>query len=221
MKNDACSLTHSLPDTFQHQPVLLSEILDLLHIYPGMTVIDATLGLGGHSEAFLNSIGTSGKLIAFEWDARNRSLAEKRLSSWENISIIPQSFSCLKTGCQERNILHADAILFDIGISSAHLDDASRGFSYRYDAPLDMRMNTENTITAEILLQEYSEEELRNLFWRLGEEPQSRRIAAALVTERKKILSKRQNNSSLFSKNSVREIQKKWHLAFFRRFVSP
>ena len=62
------------------------------------------------------------------------------------------------------NILHADAILFDIGISSAHLDDASRGFSYRYDAPLDMRMNTENTITAEILLQEYSEEELRNLF---------------------------------------------------------
>ncbi|QQS59942.1 16S rRNA (cytosine(1402)-N(4))-methyltransferase RsmH [Candidatus Peregrinibacteria bacterium] len=197
MKNEYCSLTHSLPSSFEHHPVLLQEVLHLLNIRSSITVVDATLGLGGHSEAFLNAIGDTGKLIAFEWDERNRLQAEKRLEKWKKKYIVPKSFSHLEFGCREHGISEADAILFDIGISSAHLDDASRGFSYRNDGPLDMRMDTKQSVTAELLLKESSEEELRMLFRNFGEEPQARRIASAIVEERKKF--PLQTTSELFA----------------------
>jgi 16S rRNA (cytosine1402-N4)-methyltransferase len=177
---------NSLPvPLLQHSPVLLSEVLEQLPLETGNTVIDATLGLGGHTKKMAEKIGPTGTLIAFEWDERNRALAQKHLSGLTNVTIIPTGFSCLLKECQKRNIMGVDAILFDFGISSAHLDDAKRGFSYRLSGPLDMRMNTEKPKTAADFISSSSETELADIFFHLGEERRSRQIAKKIVELRK------------------------------------
>lgn len=171
---------------FQHSPVLLSEVLEHLPLIPGNTVIDATLGLGGHTRSMAEKIGPSGKLIAFEWDARNREIAQKSLADLKNVTIIPRGFSSLTEECQKRGVACVDAILFDLGISSAHLDDAKRGFSYRFSSPLDMRMDTTKPQSAADLLETLPEKELADIIYQYGEERRSRQIANKIVEERKK-----------------------------------
>ncbi len=169
-----------------HAPVLLQEIVELLPLTRGATVIDATLGLGGHSQEILKKIGPTGHLIGFDWDQRNREIARENLSDFPNKTIIAAGFSHLEEESHRHGIEKVDAILFDIGISSAHLDDASRGFSYRKEGPLDMRMDTTKEICAADLVHGLPEEELAHIIWKYGEERQSRKIAKAIVERRKK-----------------------------------
>lgn len=171
---------NSLPKHFLHTPVLLSEILEKMNFQEGETIIDATLGLGGHSSALLEKIGPRGRLFGFDWDARNREIAAQNLRHFPNAEIIPAPFSHISAEMKARGITHVDAILFDLGISSAHLDDADRGFSFRFSAPLDLRMNSEAKTTAADLLQEKSADELADIFWKYGEECYSRVIAAEI-----------------------------------------
>jgi 16S rRNA (cytosine1402-N4)-methyltransferase len=181
-----CPFTYSLPqvNTLTHQPILLNEVLQVLDIKPGMVVIDATLGLGGHSKAFANVVGKTGKVYAFDWDARNIAIAKQNLASFDNIEFIQAEFSSIVHECNMRNVGHVDAIFFDLGISSAHLDDAERGFSYRFDAPLDMRMNSKLQTTAADLLADTSQQELARIIYVYGQERFSRQIAAELVARR-------------------------------------
>ena len=168
-----------------HLPVLLREVLECLPLRSGATVVDATLGLGGHAAHMLRKIGNEGKLFGFEWDARNRAIAQKRLEGFPNITIIPHPFSHLKRELQNREVRTVDAFLFDLGISSAHLDDAQRGFSYRFDAPLDLRMNTTLVKTAADILAESPEEEIADIFFTYGEERGARALAKAVCEARK------------------------------------
>lgn len=158
--------------------------MEYLQISEGDTIIDATLGLGGHSKAILKKIGTSGILVAFDWDVRNRKIAEKNLKSYKNKIIIGESFSHICEECKKRDIQKVKGILFDLGISSAHLDDESRGFSYRFSSDLDLRMDTRKPQTAAEVLNTFSEEDLRQLFWKYGEERQSRALSQKIVEVR-------------------------------------
>jgi len=171
--------------TLTHSPVLINEVLEALYLKPGDIVIDATLGLGGHSRCILEHISPTGKLIAFEWDRRNREIAVNNLAQFSNYEVIPKSFSFLKESCTMARVNQAHAILFDLGISSAHLDDPSRGFSFRLEGPLDMRMDISRTTTAADIINFYSEQELITLFRNLGEEPASYHIATRIVARRK------------------------------------
>lgn len=173
--------------TFLHTPVLKKQVIEalLLDRPQPLTIIDATLGLGGHTRAILETAGASVRVLAFEWDEKNRELAAANLKDFPQLEIVPASFSTMEAACAERGIASADAIVFDLGISSAHLDDAARGFSYRTEAPLDMRMNSNATLTASQLLHTLDEAELANLFFRYGEERRARQIAQKIVLRRK------------------------------------
>jgi 16S rRNA (cytosine1402-N4)-methyltransferase len=168
-----------------HSPVLLREVLDFFPLSRGSIVIDATLGLGGHSRSILEKIGPSGHLIAFEWDRRNRQVAENNLSKFPNVTIVPMCFSQLLPECRKLGVLCVDAVLFDLGVSSAHFDTASYGFSYRLDGPLDMRMNDDAKITAYDVLAGYSEEELLRIFREYGEERGASPIVRKIIESRK------------------------------------
>ncbi len=168
-----------------HHPVLLEETLDLLKLKPGMLVVDATLGLGGHSEAFLKAIGPSGRLIAFEQDGRNLALAQERLRPYaKQIDYVHLNFERLAEALSAQR--KPDAIFFDLGLSSPHLDDPSRGFSFQKEGPLDMRFDPRSELTAEKVVNQFAEKDLADLIWKYGEETHSRRIAKAIVLARKK-----------------------------------
>lgn len=171
--------------THAHTPVLEHEVLSALDLQKGATVIDATLGMGGHARRILEQIGSRGKLLAFEWDERNRALAAERLADFSNVEIIPTSFAEMQAQCTKRGVSEVDAILMDLGISSPHLDDAERGFSFRHAGPLDMRMDSSKPLSAANLLNTLSEQELLHIFRTLGEEPFARPIAAQVIALRK------------------------------------
>ena len=170
--------------SFSHQPVLLTEVLDGLSPATGEIVFDGTLGLGGHSAALAKCIGSSGRLIASEWDDRNRALAEDHLKPYSQITIVSSPFSRIREIAAEQKVSSFDVILFDLGLSSAHLDDADRGFSFRFDAPLDLRMNSSLTRTAADILREGSYEELADIFYYFGEERKSRLYAKRILDAR-------------------------------------
>ncbi|HMJ07851.1 MAG TPA: 16S rRNA (cytosine(1402)-N(4))-methyltransferase RsmH [Pyrinomonadaceae bacterium] len=167
-----------------HTSVLLEETLELLGVKPGGLYVDATLGLGGHSEAILGLPET--KLIGIDQDAEAIEFAEKRLAKFgERIRIVQANFSDIKTTLSGMNVEKVDGIIADLGVSSLQLDSEERGFSFRSDAPLDMRMDREGGETAADLLAELSEEDIANLIYRFGEERFSRRIARRIVERRK------------------------------------
>lgn len=177
--------------TPRHDPVLLTECLQLLNLRPGMTVVDCTLGLGGHSCELLKAISPGGQLYAFEKDERNLKVAEKRLTEVAkeidgNFKIFHDSFSSLTDRLKREGVSRADAILFDLGLSSPHVDDPQRGFSFLKEGPLDMRFDPNQKKTAADVLNTYSEKELADVFFYLGEERASRKLAAAVVQDRKK-----------------------------------
>lgn len=168
-----------------HEPVLLKETLELLNLKPGMIAVDCTLGLGGHSSEILKAIGPKGFLYAFEKDEKNLKVAEARLKKiGKNFNIFHASFSSLKDRLGREGVSHVDAILFDLGLSSPHIDDPTRGFSFLREGPLDMRFDRKGETAAD-MLNSYSEKELADIFFNFGEIHSSRKLAARIVQVRK------------------------------------
>ena len=175
----------------QHVPVLLEEALQYLNVRPGGTFVDATLGLGGHSAAIARRLGGAGKLICFDRDPEALAKARERLqvlaaelgSEMPAIVYEPRAFSQAAEAIAPGSL---DGLLADFGVSSMQLDEAHRGFSFRLDGPLDMRMDTRGDagVTAEQVVNREDEEVLANLIYEFGEERRSRRIARAIVRAR-------------------------------------
>ncbi len=153
----------------------------------GSVVVDGTLGLGGHSRAILQAIGPTGHLYAFDLDERNSAIARPRLEEvGKNFTILHASFRSLTDRLKREGVSQVDAILFDLGLSSPHVDDASRGFSFLKEGPLDMRFDASGGPTAADLLNRASEAELADIFFNYGEERKARRLARTIVERRKK-----------------------------------
>jgi len=170
-----------------HLPILVQEVVQFLVTDPEGIYVDATLGGGGHAEAILCSLSEKGRLIGIDRDPEAIAYAKSRLSHFgEKIHIIHGEFGALETILQSLNLNQVHGIFFDLGISSHQIDSPERGFSYRMDGPLDMRMNFHTGMTAKEVVNTYSEETLANLFFRYGEERQARRIARAIVQFRKR-----------------------------------
>jgi len=170
-----------------HTPVLLNEILEYLNPQPNQNFIDCTLGFGGHATSILKKTSPNGKLIGIEWDTETINISKEKLKILnERIIFINKNFANLKQITKNLNYpIHG--ILLDLGISSYQLDQSKNGFSFQRENPLDMRFNKLDTIvTAEKIINNYSEKELADIFWKFGEEKYSRRIARIIIEERKK-----------------------------------
>lgn len=163
-----------------HVPVLLNESIDGLAIKPGGTYVDVTFGGGGHSREILRRLGPDGRLFSFDQDAD----AEKNIVDDGRFTFVHSNFRWLANWMRYYEVEHIDGLLADLGVSSHHFDDAERGFSFRYDAPLDMRMNREGGKTAADIVNGDSQEQLADIFYLYGELRQSRQIAAAIVKAR-------------------------------------
>ena len=165
-----------------HVPVLLKDSIDGLNVFPGGVYVDVTFGGGGHSEEILNRLNGKGHLYSFDQDAD----AERNIR-WNDscFTFIRSNFRYLKNWMQYYNVEKIDGLLADLGVSSHHFDDESRGFSFRYDAPLDMRMNQRAGKTAADILNEYEEKTLADIFYLYGELKTARRIASIIVKARK------------------------------------
>ena len=163
---------------------MLEEVLEWLGIRPEGTYIDATLGAGGHSEAIAGRL-TSGRLISLDRDAQALELARERLKIFgARVTIVQSPFSRIAEVAQELGILKVDGVLADLGVSSMQLDQATRGFSFREAGPLDMRMSSEDELTAGEIVNRWPEREMADLLYRGADEHDSRRIARAIVRAR-------------------------------------
>ncbi len=170
-----------------HIPVMLGEVLEGLAPQRGSRILDCTVGGGGHAKALLERAVPGGVLIGIDYDARALELADAALRGVEGARyrLFQGPFSRLKEFLLQAGLEAVDIILFDLGLSSIQLDDPSRGFSFRYDSFLDMRMDQSRGITAEELVNSLSEEELARIFYRYGEEKFARRIAREIVMQRR------------------------------------
>lgn len=166
-------------DTY-HVPVLLEESVGGLDIKPGGVYVDVTFGGGGHSREILSRLEGSGHLYSFDQDAD----AEKNVEPQDNFTFVRSNFRYLKNWMRYYGVDGVDGILADLGVSSHHFDDETRGFSFRFDAPLDMRMNKRGGDNAADLINKCAEEELADMFYLYGELKNSRRIASAIVKAR-------------------------------------
>jgi len=171
----------------RHVPVMLERVVALLApalAHPGAVVVDATLGLGGHSEAFLRQFPEV-RLIAFDRDPNALRLAAERLAPYEErISFVHAVYDELPRALADLGVPAIDGILFDLGVSSMQLDEADRGFAYSQDAPLDMRMDPTRGTTAADIVNTYSAADLARILFQYGEEKFARRIADRIVRER-------------------------------------
>lgn len=165
-----------------HIPVMLEECLTGLNIKPNGTYLDLTYGGGGHSKEIIKRLSQEGHLYGFDQDLD----AMKGAITDERFTFVRSNFRYIKNWMQYYGVEHVDGILADLGVSSHHLDEGERGFSFRYDAPLDMRMNQKGKVSAKNIIAEYSEEQLADVFYYYGELKQSRRIASAIVKARAK-----------------------------------
>lgn len=166
--------------------MLIKEVEQCLDLREGDRVVDATLGLGGHSKIILEKIGKSGILYAFEQDDDNLAEAKKRLKDYEKQTVyIQDNFRNLKIRLKENKIQEVDKIFFDLGICSTHVDIAERGFSFLKEANLDMRFNRKKGISAADVVNTYDTERLAKIFREYGEEKSAWRIANAIVDRRK------------------------------------
>lgn len=166
-----------------HEPVMTKEVEKFLALSPGKMIIDATLGTGGHSAAILKKIEPKGKLIGIDQDKDALLLAKKRLSR-KNVLLIYGNFRELPRILKTAKAKAVDGILFDLGISTRQIMDAERGFSFQKDGPLDMRMDQTAPIKASSILSNYSYQDLKNIFKKIGEEPYASPIAKNIVEER-------------------------------------
>ena len=163
-----------------HVPVLLKESVDGLGIKPDGVYVDVTYGGGGHSREILSRLGAEGRLYSFDQDED----AEQNIVSDERFTFVRSNFRYLKNWMRYYGIEEIDGLLADLGVSSHHFDDETRGFSFRFDAPLDMRMNKRSGMTAADIVNTYGEEQLSDIFYIYGELKNARRIAASIVKAR-------------------------------------
>ena len=163
-----------------HVPVLLKESVDGMNIQPGGTYVDVTFGGGGHSKEILSRLDKNGKLLGFDQDED----AEKNIVNDDRFIFVRSNFRYLHNFLRYHNIEGVDSILADLGVSSHHFDDSERGFSFRFDGKLDMRMNKRAGITAAEMVNTYDEERLANIFYLYGELKNSRKLASVIVKAR-------------------------------------
>lgn len=170
-----------------HTPVLLHEATSNLNIKPDGIYIDGTIGGGGHAYKIAKALSSKGLLIGIDRDISAIEAAGKRLKDYEkNIILINDNFSNINRIVRDRGFNKVDGILLDLGVSSFQLDEEERGFSYMQNAKLDMRMNRDNTLTAEIIVNEWSENEIAKIIKDYGEERWAKRIASFVNKERQK-----------------------------------
>lgn len=171
--------------SYGHKPVLLDEVIEALNIRADGFYIDATFGRGGHSREIIKRLGPKGRLLAFDKDPDAINSIDNDLFQDTRFKIIKDSFAMLKQHVKQHEFKAQIAgVLFDFGVSSPQLDDAERGFSFRFDAPLDMRMNPEEGQSVADWLNVASETEIANVIYEYGEERASRKIAKAIVNAR-------------------------------------
>lgn len=179
-KPQEVTLPAELKNAEYHIPALLTETIDGLNIKPNGIYVDVTFGGGGHSKAILEQLGTTGKLISFDQDedAIQNILEDKRFI------FVRSNFRYLKNFLKYHGIEKVDGILADLGVSFHHFDESERGFSFRFNGALDMRMNKQSAKTAAHVLNSYSDESLANVFYLYGELHNSRKIASAIIRAR-------------------------------------
>ena len=163
-----------------HIPALLNECMDGLHIKPAGSYVDGTFGGGGHSREILNRLGAEGHLYSFDQDED----AQRNIVADERFTFVYSNFKYLKNFLRYYEVDGVDGILADLGVSFHHFDDSERGFSFRFDAPLDMRMNKKARLTAAEILATYDDRKLAQLFSLYGELRNAHRIASAIVAKR-------------------------------------
>ncbi len=171
---------NSSPSNY-HIPVMLHEVIDSLDIKPSGIYVDCTFGGGGHSKAILEKLSASGKLFAFDHDAD----AKNNLPGDERIVFVQHNFRYLQRFLRLNGVEQVDGVLADLGVSSHHFDKAERGFSTRFNAALDMRMDQRQTTTAADVLNSYSEQQLHKLFEQYGEVTNAKTLAKTIVAARK------------------------------------
>ena len=163
-----------------HVPVLLQESVDGLDIKPDGIYVDVTFGGGGHSREILNRLGKTGHLYSFDQDED----AEKNILNDNRFTFVRSNFRYLRNWMRYYGVDQIDGLLADLGVSSHHFDDETRGFSFRFDAPLDMRMNKRSGMTAAEILNNYDENQLADIFYIYGELKNARKIATAIIKAR-------------------------------------
>ena len=169
---------------FEHIPVIATETIENLNIKPDGVYLDLTLGKGGHSKMILERLSDEGTLIALDQDKEAIEAAKENLKDFSNVIFVNSNFEKIDEILRGLGFGYIDGALMDIGVSSYQIDNADRGFSYMKDGPLDMRMNQENELTAEIIVNEYSQDELEKIFFEYGEEKFSRLIAKNIIKAR-------------------------------------
>ena len=171
---------------FSHKPVLLAECIQALNLRPEGIYLDGTLGRAGHSREIAKSL-TTGRLICVDRDQAALDAARERLAPWlDKVSLVHSNFCELDAILDGLELDGVDGMLFDLGVSSPQLDDAARGFSYMADAPLDMRMDKSDSLTARTVVNQWPQEELRRILWQYGEERYSSAIAGAIARARER-----------------------------------
>ncbi|WP_298328765.1 16S rRNA (cytosine(1402)-N(4))-methyltransferase RsmH [uncultured Dokdonia sp.] len=163
-----------------HNPVLLKETVDGLNIKPDGVYVDVTFGGGGHSREILSRLGPEGKLYGFDQDVD----AQENIIEDERFTLIPENFRYIKRFMRFHGVKKVDGILGDFGVSSHQFDVAERGFSTRFESDLDMRMNQKDTLSAYNVINDYEEEDLRQVFWQYGELRNAPKLASTIVQER-------------------------------------
>jgi 16S rRNA (cytosine1402-N4)-methyltransferase len=192
-----------------HRPVLLQEAVTMLKVVSGGVYMDGTFGLGGHTREILKRSAPDGRVIAFDWDAEALELGLKNLEPYgDRLQVIHRNFRDIDLGLREAGVQSVDGILIDIGLSSLQLDSDGRGFSFRRNEPLDMRMDRRRSITATQIIAESTESELADIFYYYGDEKQARRIAAHIVEQRK---SKQIEQTGQLAEIVAAAIPKKFH----------
>lgn len=183
---------------FDHTTVLLKETVDGLNIHPDGIYVDCTLGGAGHSEYLVQQLSSNGRLICFDQDLTAIEHAKKRLENYKDrVNFVHSNFRYIKRELDKLNIQKVDGILYDLGVSSPQLDTPERGFSYQHDAPLDMRMDQTQELTAYHIVNEWPYEDLVRIFFRYGEEQFSKQIARKIEMARKKHPLKQQDSLSI------------------------
>jgi 16S rRNA (cytosine1402-N4)-methyltransferase len=172
-----------IPANDYHVPVLYQETLDALSIVPDGIYVDCTFGGGGHSKGILEKLGPKGRLIAFDQDAD----AQQNIQNEPRLLFIPQNFRHLHRFLRLHGIDQVDGVLADLGVSSHQFDEGERGFSIRFEGPMDMRMDRRQTLTAADIIKTYSEQQLHKLFEQYGEVTNAKTLAAHIVQQRARL----------------------------------
>jgi 16S rRNA (cytosine1402-N4)-methyltransferase len=170
-----------------HTPVMCKEVIEYLNLRPGLTIIDATVGLGGHARAILDQISPGGRLIGIDKDNESLELTKEQLKEYSpRLDLVYGDFRHIDKVVAELKLERLDAILFDLGVSSFQFDSGDRGFSIKEEGPLDMRMDRNAYISAYDLVNNLTQEEISNILSSFGQERWHNRIARAMVREREK-----------------------------------